>query len=57
MPALGRLRTVAGLTHGPGFARVLADHIVAGASPLTSLEPWRLDRFDGAYASDARDPR
>ena len=42
----------AGVTHGPGFAKALADHIVTGASDLAGLDAWRLDRFDGAYATE-----
>jgi sarcosine oxidase subunit beta len=43
----------AGITHGPGFAKALADDDIAGGgSELTTLDAWRLDRFDGAYASE-----
>ncbi len=37
----------AGVTHAPGFGKVLADHIVSGESELTSMDSWRIDRFDG----------
>jgi sarcosine oxidase subunit beta len=43
----------AGLTHGPGFAKVLTENIVHGSSDLTNLDAWRIDRFDGQYANDA----
>jgi sarcosine oxidase subunit beta len=42
----------AGLTHGPGFAKALADHIVRGDSELADLAAWRVDRFDGRYRTD-----
>ncbi|MGH2944726.1 MAG: NAD(P)/FAD-dependent oxidoreductase [Solirubrobacteraceae bacterium] len=43
----------AGVTHGPGFAKVLADHIVRGSSELTDLEGWRIDRFGERYVTEA----
>jgi glycine/D-amino acid oxidase-like deaminating enzyme len=40
-----------GVTHAPGFGRVLAELIVHGAPRLTSCEPWRPERFDGIVAT------
>jgi glycine/D-amino acid oxidase-like deaminating enzyme len=42
----------AGVTHAPGFGRVLADHLVAGHSELAGLEPWRIDRFGDELSTD-----
>ena len=42
----------AGVTHGPGFGKVLADHIVHGSSEIADLDAWRIDRFDEDYADD-----
>ena len=42
-----------GITHGPGFGKALADHVVHGSSELTSLDAWRIDRFDGRFTGDA----
>ncbi|MQA07491.1 MAG: FAD-dependent oxidoreductase [Pseudonocardiaceae bacterium] len=41
-----------GITHGPGFGKALADHLVHGFSELTHLDAWQLDRFDGQYTTD-----
>jgi sarcosine oxidase, subunit beta len=41
-----------GFTHGPGFGRLIADHIVRGSSELADLGTWRIDRFGDRY----RDP-
>lgn len=38
-----------GVTHAPGFAKCLTDHIVQSASKLAPLDAWRVDRFDGVY--------
>ena len=43
----------AGITHGPGFGKVLADTIVHGASDLASIDGWAIDRFAERLASDA----
>jgi sarcosine oxidase, subunit beta len=43
----------AGITHGPGFGKALADHISSGASDLTGIEAWSLARFDGRSSDDA----
>jgi glycine/D-amino acid oxidase-like deaminating enzyme len=40
-----------GVTHGPGFGRVLADHITRGESDLADIGVWRPDRFDAALRS------
>ena len=40
-----------GVTHAPGFGRVLAELLVHGAPRLTSSEPWRPGRFDGIVAT------
>jgi len=42
----------AGITHGPGFGKALADQIVHGSSDLTSIHAWRIDRFNGQYCDD-----
>lgn len=51
VPGIENLHVVAGcneagVTHGPGFGRVLADQITRGASDLADIATWRLDRFD-----------
>ncbi|MBS1881463.1 MAG: FAD-binding oxidoreductase [Actinobacteria bacterium] len=43
----------AGVTHGPGFGKALAEFIVHGESTLASLEPWRADRFEDRFTSAA----
>jgi sarcosine oxidase subunit beta len=58
VPEIDGLHTMAGdneagLTNGPGFAKVLADHIVTGSSELASLDPWRIDRFGDRFRADA----
>ncbi|GAB3740971.1 FAD-binding oxidoreductase [Amycolatopsis oliviviridis] len=40
-----------GVIHGPGFAKMLADHIVHGTSDLADWTPWRLDRFGDRYTT------
>jgi glycine/D-amino acid oxidase-like deaminating enzyme len=39
----------AGVTHGPGYGRLVADLVVSGGSGLTDAEPFRLDRFGDEY--------
>jgi len=41
----------AGITHGPGWGKLLADTIVTGSSSLTNMGVFRLDRFGERYAS------
>jgi sarcosine oxidase, subunit beta len=41
----------AGITHGPGWGRALAELIVAGAASLTDIDVFRLDRFGDRYQS------
>jgi sarcosine oxidase, subunit beta len=43
----------AGVTHGPGYGKLIADHIVGRGSSLTDIGVFRLDRFDGAYTTGA----
>ncbi len=43
----------AGVTHGPGFARLLADRIVSGTSALADVDAWRIDRFGPEYGDAA----
>ncbi len=40
-----------GVTHAPGFGKVLAELVVHGSARLTSAEPWRPERFDGVVHS------
>jgi sarcosine oxidase, subunit beta len=52
MPQLEGLFVLAGcnemgVTHAPGFGKVLAELVVHGSPRLTSAEPWRPERFDG----------
>jgi sarcosine oxidase, subunit beta len=42
-----------GVTHGPGFGRVIAETIVAGGSDLVDAEVWSPGRFE----SEPRSPR
>lgn len=42
----------AGVTHGPGFAKFIADLIVDGASKLADVDAWAVDRFGDTYPSD-----
>lgn len=39
-----------GVTHGPGFGRIVAEHIVHGRSELADLAPWSVGRFGDRYA-------
>ena len=41
----------AGVTHGPGYGRLIADCVVGGASSLTDIGPFRLDRFGDAFST------
>lgn len=38
-----------GVTHGPGFGRVVAELVAYGEPRLCSLDPFRLDRFGDVY--------
>ncbi|MBS1884477.1 MAG: FAD-binding oxidoreductase, partial [Actinobacteria bacterium] len=40
----------AGVTHGPGFAKFLAETIVAGSSSSAGGEGWAVDRFGERFA-------
>jgi sarcosine oxidase subunit beta len=42
----------AGVTHGPGYGRALAAHVV-GDGALGELAAWRVDRFGDRYANEA----
>jgi len=58
MPGIKGLYVLAGdnetgITHGPGFGKALAEHISTGASSLTSIEAWRVDRFGRDFASQS----
>jgi sarcosine oxidase, subunit beta len=58
VPGVGGLHVMAGdneagITHGPGFGKVLADNIATGSSQLADIEAWRVDRFEGEFDSDA----
>jgi sarcosine oxidase subunit beta len=35
----------AGVTHAPGFGKVISELVLEGDARLTSIEPFRLDRF------------
>jgi sarcosine oxidase subunit beta len=39
----------AGVTHGPGYGKLVADLVVSGGSSLTDAEPFRPDRFGDEY--------
>jgi sarcosine oxidase subunit beta len=41
-----------GFTHGPGFGKALADHIVRGHTDLVDLAAFRIDRFGDRYTND-----
>ncbi|MEU6714617.1 FAD-binding oxidoreductase [Nonomuraea sp. NPDC046802] len=43
----------AGITFGPGYARVLAEFIAHGEADQESLKSWQVDRFDGAFTSES----
>lgn len=43
----------AGVTHGPGYGKVLADLITDGTTDLTNAERLRVDRFDGQFSGPA----
>jgi sarcosine oxidase, subunit beta len=56
VPGIEGLHVIAGcneqgVTHGPGFGRVLADVITTGASELADIDVWSPARFDGAPAT------
>jgi glycine/D-amino acid oxidase-like deaminating enzyme len=42
----------AGITHGPGWGRVLADYISTGRSELADLDAWCFDRFAESYETE-----
>lgn len=42
-----------GLTFGPGYAKALADHLIHGASDLTDMNDWKLDRFGDRFTTQA----
>jgi glycine/D-amino acid oxidase-like deaminating enzyme len=41
-----------GFTHGPGFGKALAEHIVLGHTDLVDLAAFRIDRFGDRYTND-----
>jgi len=41
----------AGITHGPGWGKLLAEVVVTGSSKLTDIDVFRLDRFGDRYAT------
>lgn len=41
----------AGVTHAPGFGRLIAELIAEGEPRLCSIDPMRLDRYDGRYGT------
>ncbi|MBF6330519.1 FAD-binding oxidoreductase [Nocardia transvalensis] len=43
----------AGLTHGPGYAKVLTDILLHGTSNLTPADDWNPDRFGDQYTTEA----
>jgi glycine/D-amino acid oxidase-like deaminating enzyme len=43
----------AGITHGPGWGKLLAELLVDGSASLTDADPFRLDRFGGRYRTGA----
>ncbi|MBS1883633.1 MAG: FAD-binding oxidoreductase [Actinobacteria bacterium] len=43
----------AGVTHGPGFGKALAETIVHGSNELADIEAWRIDRFEQPLRDDA----
>lgn len=54
VPGLEGLHVLAGdneigVTHGPGFGRILAEHIARGRGELADLTPWRVDRFGDRF--------
>lgn len=42
-----------GVQHGPGWGKVAADLITAGASTIDGVEAWNPNRFDRSYTSVA----
>ncbi|MEV6558154.1 FAD-dependent oxidoreductase [Nocardia sp. NPDC051756] len=42
----------AGLTHGPGYAKVLTDILLHGSSDLTAADDWNPDRFGDQYTTE-----
>ena len=42
-----------GVTHGPGFGRLIAELVVDGRPTLCSLDPFAIDRFGDRYESTA----
>ncbi|MEO3861094.1 FAD-binding oxidoreductase [Acrocarpospora sp. B8E8] len=56
LPGVRNLYVVAGcneqgVTHGPGFGRVVAEQITAGKSDLADISVWRPDRFKNKLTS------
>jgi sarcosine oxidase subunit beta len=43
----------AGITHGPGYGKLLAEHVVEGSGRLTDIDVFRLDRFGDSYRTGA----
>jgi sarcosine oxidase subunit beta len=43
----------AGVTHGPGYGRLIADLVVGRGPSVTEIDVFRLDRFDGRYTTGA----
>ncbi|MFI7637849.1 NAD(P)/FAD-dependent oxidoreductase [Nonomuraea sp. NPDC049400] len=43
----------AGITFGPGYARVLAEFIAHGEADQESLDAWQVDRFGGSFTSES----
>jgi sarcosine oxidase, subunit beta len=41
-----------GVTHAPGFGRVIAERIVQGDGELAALTSWRLDRFGDDFHTE-----
>jgi sarcosine oxidase, subunit beta len=42
-----------GVTHGPGFGRVVADTLLHGHSEFADITPWRVDRFGDRFTDQA----
>lgn len=54
VPGVGGLHVIggcneSGVTHGPGWGKLLADNIVRGRSELTEIDVFRPDRFGDRY--------
>lgn len=43
----------AGISHGPGYGKAIAELIVDGTPKLVGLDAYRLDRFGDTFANDA----